>query len=91
MRPLDRDILQSRALVIDGNPTSRSILVAQLRELGVNEVTQVSRPQDARKHLEVRPYDLVVCEYHFDRNSYSGRDCWTTCGAPSCCPTPPCS
>lgn len=74
MRPLDRDILQSRALIIDGNPTSRSILVAQLRELGVGEVTQVSRPQDARRHLESRPYDLVVCEYHFDRNSYSGRD-----------------
>lgn len=74
MRPLDRDILQSRALVIDGNPTSRSLLVAQLRDLGVNEVTQASRPQDARRHLESREYDVVVCEYHFDHNSYSGRD-----------------
>jgi DNA-binding response OmpR family regulator len=74
MRPLDREILQSRALVIDGNPTSRSLVVAQLRDLGVNEVTQASRPQDARRHLESRTYDLVICEYHFDHNSYSGRD-----------------
>ncbi|TAK83185.1 MAG: response regulator, partial [Aquabacterium sp.] len=68
--------LQScRALVIDANPTSRSILTAQLRELGVGTVVQTTRPQEARRQLEVQNFDIVLCDYHFDASeSYSGRD-----------------
>ena len=71
---LDADRHQIRALVVDSNPLSRSILVSQLREYGIHNIQQVGRAQDARKRLEVSPYDLVVCEYHFDRTQYTGRD-----------------
>ena len=72
---LDRDIADCRALLVDGNPTSRSILAAQMREFGVVHVTQCSRPTDARRLLEVKPFDLVLCEQHFHHDDgYSGQD-----------------
>lgn len=64
----------SRALVIEGNPQSRAILVSQLRELGVGTVAQCSRLSDARRKLEVGCYDVVICEQHFERESTSGQD-----------------
>ena len=70
----DADRHTIRALVVDGNLLSRSILVSQLREFGILQIQQVGRAQDARKKLEVGTYDLVVCEYHFDRTQYTGRD-----------------
>jgi tetratricopeptide (TPR) repeat protein len=63
---LDRDIAECKALVVDGNPTSRSILSAQLREFGVGTVVQCGRIKDARKQLEARPFDVVLCEHRFD-------------------------
>lgn len=66
MNLLDRDIADCRALVVDGNPTSRSILSAQLRDFGVGTVVQCGRIHDARKQLEVRPFDVVLCEHRFD-------------------------
>jgi len=63
---LDRDIAECRALVVDGNPTSRSILSAQLRDFGVGTVVQCGRIHDARKQLEMRPFDVVLCEHRFD-------------------------
>lgn len=74
MQMLDAEIHEAKALVIDANPTSRSILVAQLRDFGVGTVMQTSRAQDARRHLEAGNFDLVICDYHFDRTGYSGRD-----------------
>lgn len=71
---LDDDIQDAKALVIDSNATSRSTLMAQLRDLGVGTVLQSSRAQDARRHLESTTFDLVVCDYHFDKSEYSGRD-----------------
>lgn len=70
----DADRHTIRALVVDGNLLSRSIVVSQLRDFGVMQIQQVGRAQDARKKLEVATYDLVVCEYHFDRTQYTGRD-----------------
>ncbi len=64
----------AHALVIEGNPQSRSILVAQLRELGMGSVAQCSRLLDARRRLETAPFDVVVCEQHFERESGSGQD-----------------
>ncbi len=62
------------ALVIEGNLQSRSILIAQLRELGVGHVAQCSRLLDARRKLEETSYDVVICEQHFERESGSGQD-----------------
>lgn len=62
------------ALVIEGNLQSRSILIAQLRELGVGHVAQCSRLLDARRKLEETSFDVVICEQHFERESGSGQD-----------------
>lgn len=73
MRALDRDIDQCRALVVDGNATSRSILVAQLRDFGVGTVVQVGRVAEARTQLEIRAFDIVLCEHNFHGTDYSGQ------------------
>ncbi|MCU0763782.1 MAG: response regulator [Hydrogenophaga sp.] len=64
----------ARALVIEGNPQSRAILVSQLRELGLGTVAQCSRLSDARRKLEVATFDVVLCEQFFERESTSGQD-----------------
>ena len=61
----EADTPESRALVIDGNATSRSILVSQLRQYGVTRVVQCSRVQDARARLEHTVFDYVLCEQYF--------------------------
>ncbi|WP_088280283.1 response regulator [Ideonella sp. A 288] len=71
---IDRDIDQAHALVIDGNPTSRSVMSAQLRDLGVGHIKQTGRVNDARLLLERRPYDIVLCDYHFESSAMSGQD-----------------
>ncbi len=63
-----------RALIVDSNHMSRSILAGQLRELGVGTVIQARRPQDARAQLELMPFDFVLCDYHFEHTDYSGQD-----------------
>jgi CheY-like chemotaxis protein len=72
-RPED-DLSSSQALVIDSNPTSRSILVAQLRDFGMGTVVQCSRLADARRQLEYRTFDVVLCELHFPSEVSSGQD-----------------
>lgn len=69
----DPAIINTRALVIDSNPTARSIQAAQLRELGVGTVVQCGRVQDARRQLEAREFDIVLCEQEFT-GDYSGQD-----------------
>lgn len=61
MRPLDAEIDQAVALVVDGNPASRSVLVAMLREAGVGTVVQATKAQEARRLLEHRRFDIVLC------------------------------
>jgi tetratricopeptide (TPR) repeat protein len=73
MALIDRDIVQCRALVVDGNATSRSILVAQLRDFGVGTVAQCGRIADARAQLESQPFDVVLCEQSFNGTDYSGQ------------------
>jgi len=72
-RPED-DLSSSQALVIDSNPTSRSILVSQLRDFGMGTVVQCSRLVDARRQLEYRPFDLVLCELNFPNEVSTGQD-----------------
>lgn len=74
MRLLDGDIQQAKSLVIDGNPASRSALVAMLKEAGVGKVEQCSKVADARRLLEARSFDIVLCEYDFPGESMSGQD-----------------
>lgn len=74
MIPIDRDIETAMALVIDGNPTSRSIVVSQLRDFGVAQVVQAGRLADGRRRLELRPYDIVVCEQQFPSEEQTGQE-----------------
>ncbi|MFN3612175.1 response regulator [Tepidimonas sp.] len=67
------DLYGASALVIDGNPTSRSILVTQLRDMGARTVAQSPRIADARRQLEFRTFDVVVCEQHFPNDSGTGQ------------------
>lgn len=64
---------KARALVVDANPTTRSVLAAQLRELGVAHVTQCARIIDARTRLEASRYDIVLCEYEFPDDNATGQ------------------
>jgi CheY-like chemotaxis protein/Flp pilus assembly protein TadD len=74
MRVLDADIQQATALVVDGNPVSRAALVAMLKEAGVGKVEQCAKAGEARRVLESRPFDIVLCEYHFPDETTSGQD-----------------
>lgn len=74
MSLMDQHIQQASALVIDSNSASRSLLSAQLRDLGVQQVRQASRVSDARVILEHKSYDIVLCDYHFDGSEMSGQD-----------------
>ncbi|MBC7955356.1 MAG: tetratricopeptide repeat protein [Cytophagales bacterium] len=42
------------------------MLASQLRDFGVGTVMQCGRIHDARKQLEARPFDVVLCEHRFD-------------------------
>ena len=74
MVTLEDDFSNCSALVVDGNPTSRSILVSQLRDFGVGSVVQCARAVDARRQLEFRSFDFVLCELHFADENNSGQD-----------------
>ena len=71
---LEDDLSASSAMVVDSNPTSRSILVSQLRDFGMRKVVQCARLADARRQLEYRKFDVVLCELHFAGESSSGQD-----------------
>jgi CheY-like chemotaxis protein len=72
--PEEDDLSTSNALVIDANPTSRSMLVSQLRDFGMGSVVQAARLLDARRQLELRNFDVVLCELHFDGETMTGQD-----------------
>ena len=74
MAQLSEDLSDCTALVVDGNPNSRSILVAQLRDLGLRQVLQATRTINARKQLETQQFDFVLCEMRFADESISGQD-----------------
>lgn len=74
MAVFEDDLSNCSALVIDGDPTSRSILVSQLRDFGMGTVSQAARAMDGRRQLEFRTYDFVLCEQHFPSEATSGQD-----------------
>lgn len=69
---LDPDAPGHAALVIDSNPTSRSVLVAQMREFGLGTVRGVSRASDARELIEHRRYDVILCDNAEDEDHGRG-------------------
>lgn len=74
MSMIDDKIGEASALIIDSNANSRSLLAAQLRDLGVAQVRQATRVKDARLILEHKTFDIVLCDYHFDGSDMSGQD-----------------
>lgn len=70
----NEDYSDARALIADGNPISRSILVSQLREIGFRSIVQCSRVSDARRQLENAVFDVVLCEHEFDKDAVTGQD-----------------
>ena len=74
MRRDNPEVHDCKALVIDGNTTSRGALVNMLRGIGVGNISQTSRVADARFELGVKSFDIVLCDYHFDKSSMTGQD-----------------
>lgn len=72
MRLLDEHIAHAVALVVDGNASSRAVCAQMLRDAGVASVVQSGHPKEARQLIESRPFDIVVCEFHFDRDPMNG-------------------
>lgn len=71
----EKDLSGCRALVIDSDNTSRSVLISQLRDFGVGEVAHFSGVRNARKFLEINKVDFVLCEQNFnDDREYTGQD-----------------
>ena len=72
---LDREVPSHSALVIDPNPTTRSVLLAQLREFGFGTVKAALRVADARELLEHRRFNVILCDTEDDGSSGSkGQD-----------------
>ena len=71
---LDRDIVTASALLIDGNARSRNVLAAMLMGFGVPTVVQASSAEAARRMLEYRRFDIVLCEYHFEGHALNGQE-----------------
>lgn len=71
---LGKRLEHRNALVVDANPASRTALTAMLRDCGFADIVQAPRAQDARRMLEFRRFDAVVCEYHFGQEAMSGQD-----------------
>jgi len=72
-RQIYPDVDKCRALVVESNPTSRAVLCGMLRDMGVGNVMSCSQAIDARRALEARVFDIVLCDYHFDRSQMSGQ------------------
>lgn len=60
MRRDNPEVHDCKALVIDGNTTSRSVLMNMLRGIGVGDISQTSRVADARHELGLKSFDIVL-------------------------------
>ncbi len=60
---------RSRALVVDGHATARSLLASQLRGLGVGQVLHSATAHDARQHLENLGVDVLLIEYRLNADT----------------------
>jgi len=69
----DPKSLGARALVVEGNPSLRRATVAQLRELGIEQVRQCKGLADARLSLEQVNFDFVLCSDFIEGSELSGQ------------------
>ena len=60
--------------MVDPLAASRNSLSAALRELGVGSVEGCSSLQEARRRVELKAYDVVLCEQHFPNDTSTGND-----------------
>lgn len=71
---IKNELSACKALIIDTNQTSRSLLRSMMADLGLQSITQAAKVADARKALETQTFDVVLCDYHFDDAKMSGSD-----------------
>ena len=57
---------KSRALIVDGHATARSIVASQLRGLGVGQVLHCGNAAEARRQMETQGFDLLLCEHRLE-------------------------
>ena len=69
-----RALHQSAALIVDGNPTTRMTLAGQLRGMGLQSVSHASRISEARRELERKPFDVVICGDQFPKGGGNGQE-----------------
>ena len=74
MTLLTTDFSNSRAMIIDGSPMTRSILTSQFREFGFEKVTQCARLSEARDYFNESAFDVVLCEHNYGHEAPSGID-----------------
>lgn len=67
-------LIDCSALVVDGNSVSRGVIVQQLRDFGMTAVETASKPIEARTKLELKPYEIVLCEQGFQGTDYTGQE-----------------
>ncbi len=54
---------RTRALIVDSHITTRNILASHLRMLGLGQVVQCTRAQEALKEIEKLGFDIILCEH----------------------------
>jgi CheY-like chemotaxis protein len=69
-----RELEDYTALVVDDSALARDVLAYALRTLGIGQVTSASRVSEARRRLQLQPFDIVLCDYHFSTNESTGQD-----------------
>ncbi|MEQ1684782.1 MAG: tetratricopeptide repeat protein [Burkholderiaceae bacterium] len=74
MNKIYPDVGNCRALIVDSNPSLRSLQAGMLRDMGVGTIVQKSRVPDARSVLENQVFDIVLCDYHFAASPLTGQD-----------------
>ena len=74
MLPPPNAFQDTKALIVDGNLQSRTMLASQLRDLGVGSVVQCGKLSEARAKLQIGGFDIVLCEQHFEREETTGQD-----------------
>jgi tetratricopeptide (TPR) repeat protein len=74
MLPPPNEFQDTKALVVDGNLQSRTLLASQLRDLGVGSVVQCGKLSEARAKLQISSFDIILCEQHFEREETTGQD-----------------
>jgi DNA-binding NarL/FixJ family response regulator len=74
MALLDAGISAAHALVIDGHAGSRATLIKMLQTLDIDHIMSTGHLHEARKLLEIRRFDIVLCDYHFEGQKGNGQE-----------------